>query len=563
MQKIDEFALVIFSGGQDSTTCLIWALKKFKKVSTITFNYNQRHQIEIESAKKIINILNLSGNYNKIEHKIVDISFLSNLLKTAMIQDTEIKYDSDTKLPTTFVPGRNILFLTIAAAYAYQHKIKHLITGVCQTDYSGYPDCRDATIKSLQATLKLGMEYDIIIHTPLMWKNKTETIKMMQKLGRLELYKYTYTCFIPKTKILTPEGNENIENLKKGDFVYTANGNIERINRIYINNYEGKLVKIKSYGYPYYLIATPNHKIFTLKDCDKEIKKIEKGNWVKGYKLKLNNKINIDLLFARFLGYFASEGCYTKDGLCISMNKEKDKKDIKWLIQNIPKIFNKNPKMYDCNKGKNANIHIFDVKLVDKFYKRYGNGYCNERDFREILKWNKIGQDEFLIGLFRGDGFISKFNDSFSISLTNIKLIENIYIIFNNRGLCPRVSEKSPKNCNGKLFQLKIDQRINQNNESRRLAKMIFNIGPSFKYCREVFIRNNNSRRIYRKELIDYKGKVYNLEVEKEHSYIANYFPVHNCYKGKSLACGECPACKLRLNGFKEAGLQDPIKYSN
>ena len=203
MQKIKESALVVFSGGQDSTTCLIWALKKFENISAITFNYKQRHNIEIDCAKNIIDFLRskkkiqiawLKDN-TQINHIIVDISFLSNILQTAMIQDLDIEYNDETNLPTTFVPGRNILFLTIAAAYAYQKKIKHIITGVCQTDYSGYPDCRDATLKSLQATLKLGLEYDIIIHTPLMWKNKAETIKMMQKLGGLELYKYTHTCY--------------------------------------------------------------------------------------------------------------------------------------------------------------------------------------------------------------------------------------------------------------------------------------------------------------------------------------------------------------------------------
>lgn len=203
MQYIDDSALVVFSGGQDSTTCLIWALKKFKNVSAITFNYKQRHRVEIESAKKIIELLNSEKeieadffkNKDPIDHKFVDITFLSELLKSAMIQDLEIRQDDQTGLPTTFVPGRNILFLTIAASYAYQKKIRHIIAGVCQTDYSGYPDCRDATIKSLQSTLKLGLEYDIIIHTPLMWKNKAETIKLMQKLGGFELYKYTHTCY--------------------------------------------------------------------------------------------------------------------------------------------------------------------------------------------------------------------------------------------------------------------------------------------------------------------------------------------------------------------------------
>ena len=203
MEKIEEKALVVFSGGQDSTTCLIWALKKFKEVSVITFNYKQRHQVEIECAKNIINLINKgeikSLNWvettTKIDHKIVDISFLSELLQTAMIQDSEIKFDEATGLPTTFVPGRNILFLTIAGAYAYQKKIKHLITGVCQTDYSGYPDCRDNTIKSLEETLKLGMDYDLSIHTPLMWKTKAESIQIMQELGGLELLRYTHTCY--------------------------------------------------------------------------------------------------------------------------------------------------------------------------------------------------------------------------------------------------------------------------------------------------------------------------------------------------------------------------------
>ena len=198
-----ESCIVIFSGGQDSTTCLIWALKKFQDIFVITFNYEQRHKVEIECAKNVISSLKTNEDHNIKwlkedfikEHKIIDISFLSEISNTAMIHELDIKYDEETNLPTTFVPGRNILFLTIASAYAYQKKIKHLVAGVCQIDYSGYPDCRDTTIKSIQATLKLGMEYDFIIHTPLMWKSKAETIKLMQKLGGLELYKYTHTCY--------------------------------------------------------------------------------------------------------------------------------------------------------------------------------------------------------------------------------------------------------------------------------------------------------------------------------------------------------------------------------
>ena len=203
MEKIDAPALVVFSGGQDSTTCLIWALRKFENVSAITFNYKQRHEVEIECAKNIVELINSRKDVGidwvdksvQIDHQIVDMSFLSEILQTAMIQDTEIKHDDETNLPTTFVPGRNILFLTIAAAVAYQKKIKHLVAGVCETDYSGYPDCRDTTMKSLQETLKLGLDYDVEIHTPLMWKTKADTIKLMEELGGLELYKYTHTCY--------------------------------------------------------------------------------------------------------------------------------------------------------------------------------------------------------------------------------------------------------------------------------------------------------------------------------------------------------------------------------
>ena len=203
MEKIDAPALVVFSGGQDSTTCLIWALRKFENVSAITFNYKQRHEVEIECAKNIVELINSRKDLGidwvdesvQIDHQIVDMSFLSEILQTAMIQDTEIKHDDETNLPTTFVPGRNILFLTIAAAVAYQKKIKHLVAGVCETDYSGYPDCRDTTMKSLQETLKLGLDYDVEIHAPLMRKSKADTIKLMEELGGLELYKYTHTCY--------------------------------------------------------------------------------------------------------------------------------------------------------------------------------------------------------------------------------------------------------------------------------------------------------------------------------------------------------------------------------
>ncbi len=186
-------ALVLHSGGQDSTTCLAWALDKYDDVKVVSFDYGQRHKIEIESAKKIADHLNL-------EHKVIEIDLFKELTNNALVNHSaEVAEGADGELPTTFVDGRNIVFLTTAAIYAKQMGIPNIVTGVCQTDYSGYPDCRDEFIKSLNETLKLGMEFPFEIHTPLMFLTKAETVKLIDELGKLDLMKYTHTCYEGKS----------------------------------------------------------------------------------------------------------------------------------------------------------------------------------------------------------------------------------------------------------------------------------------------------------------------------------------------------------------------------
>lgn len=186
----DEGALVVFSGGQDSTTCLFWALQRFGKVAAVTFNYNQRHISEIDCAKKIASDF-------KIEHSILDMSLLNQLAPNALTRDNiDIKAGAAGELPSTFVDGRNLLFLSFAAVAAKQRGMRHIVTGVCETDFSGYPDCRDVFIKSLNVTLNLSMEYPFVIHTPLMWINKAQTWEMADELGKLEYVRNnTLTCY--------------------------------------------------------------------------------------------------------------------------------------------------------------------------------------------------------------------------------------------------------------------------------------------------------------------------------------------------------------------------------
>lgn len=195
-------ALVLFSGGQDSTTCLAWALNRFDIVETIGFNYGQRHGIEMECRQNILTKLPVlfSAHAHKIgpDH-VLDLSILGHISETALTRETQITLQKN-GLPTTFVPGRNLLFFTFAATLAYRRNITELVGGMCETDYSGYPDCRDETLQSLQRSINLGMDTYFTIHTPLMWLDKAATWNLAFDLGGDKfiqlLLDETHTCYL-------------------------------------------------------------------------------------------------------------------------------------------------------------------------------------------------------------------------------------------------------------------------------------------------------------------------------------------------------------------------------
>lgn len=198
----DNGALVLFSGGQDSTTCLVWALDRFKQVETVGFDYGQRHRVELERRDVIRTRLRSEFPMRAArlqDDHTVDLKSLGALSDTALTRDVEIALGAE-GLPTTFVPGRNIVFLTFAAAIAYRRGIKHIVAGMCETDYSGYPDCRDDTIKALQVALNLGMQRRFVVHTPLMWIDKAQTWALARDLGGMKLVdmliEETHTCYL-------------------------------------------------------------------------------------------------------------------------------------------------------------------------------------------------------------------------------------------------------------------------------------------------------------------------------------------------------------------------------
>jgi len=186
-----EKALVIFSGGQDSTTCLFWAKKHFAEVFAISFDYGQRHKIELTAAGNL-------AEKAQVSHHIFKIDLLSQITKNALTsQEMEVEKEKPAdRPPNTLVEGRNMLFLTYAAIFAKTNNIRNLVTGVGQADYSGYPDCRNDFIVSLNQTLNLSMDFQYKIHTPLMWKNKAEIWQLADELGVLDLVRYeTVTCY--------------------------------------------------------------------------------------------------------------------------------------------------------------------------------------------------------------------------------------------------------------------------------------------------------------------------------------------------------------------------------
>lgn len=201
-RHVHSNALVLFSGGQDSTTCLALALSKYQHVETIAFDYGQRHKVELEARLDVLREIRSRFAHWAArlgEDHLLDLAVLGQVSESSLTRDMALKIDSS-GLPNTFVPGRNLLFLTLAAALAYRRDLQVLVTGVCETDFSGYPDCRDDTMKAMQLALSLGMDKRFLIETPLMWIDKAETWALAHSLGGQALVdliiEHTHTCYL-------------------------------------------------------------------------------------------------------------------------------------------------------------------------------------------------------------------------------------------------------------------------------------------------------------------------------------------------------------------------------
>ena len=182
---ISDSALVMFSGGQDSTVCLAWALQRFARVETVGFDYGQRHSIELTVRARLRESLGALRSEWRVrlgDDHVVKLDALAAISDSALTRETEIEI-TESGLPTTFVPGRNLIFFCFAGALAYRRGARHIVAGMCETDYSGYPDCRDDTVKAMQVALTLGLDRRVTLHTPLMWIDKADTFAMAEEIG--------------------------------------------------------------------------------------------------------------------------------------------------------------------------------------------------------------------------------------------------------------------------------------------------------------------------------------------------------------------------------------------
>lgn len=198
----NESALVLLSGGQDSATCLAWALDNFEHVETIGFDYGQRHRVELECRVLVRHELSrIDSEWRKRlqDDHVIDLTSFAELSQSALTGNIDIE-ENDGELPNTFVPGRNLVFLTYAAALAHTRKIVNIVGGMCETDFSGYPDCRDDAIKALQVAVNIGMESRFDFHTPLMWLNKAETWQLSHSIGgealNAAIIEHSHTCYL-------------------------------------------------------------------------------------------------------------------------------------------------------------------------------------------------------------------------------------------------------------------------------------------------------------------------------------------------------------------------------
>ena len=205
-------ALVLFSGGQDSATCLAWALDRYEHVETIGFDYGQRHQVELQCRAAFLQGLGAAFPHWAARlgtDHLLDLGVLGRISETSLTRDKAIAYEKD-GLPSTFVPGRNLLFFTFAAAVAYRRGLPVLVGGMCETDYSGYPDCRDDTLKALQVALGLGLDTRVVVETPLMWIDKAQTWQLARQLGGDALVRLieedTHSCYLGDRSLRHPWG---------------------------------------------------------------------------------------------------------------------------------------------------------------------------------------------------------------------------------------------------------------------------------------------------------------------------------------------------------------------
>lgn len=576
LPKTEKNVVCVLSGGLDSTILLYLLKKKYNdKVIALTMDYGQRHNVELEKAK-------LTCKKTNTPIHILPMNFISEVTKNVCalsgyknVDVPDIKDILGDPQPVSYVPFRNMMFLTLALCFAESNDSEFIFIGLQSHDLYMYWDTTPEFMFRINHIASLNRQHPINIMAPFVEFSKKTEIKLGLQLD--VPFEDTHTCFPPGNLVHTEFGLIPIELINVNDKVWTHSGKLKKVTNIMTRDYCGELYHIQPYGSPL-ITCTSDHPIYT----DSGFKSAKDLNFIDRIpiiKLENNNTnfsghFSLTNEFAFFLGHFAAEGSLVLNdnkngkGIDISINKkELDNKLIQNNIEYLKTITQNNVTIIQNTQFNNAvNIRICDVNLYKNISELIGYGKNSNWKFEFVLSWDTQYQYQFLKGFFFGDGFYNKTNNKLSASCTNKSLINCIYNIFCQNDIYPRISVKTPSTCNGILEQWLIqipDFMVNN------FIEDVFNIklNNNSKQSRFTLLNkyiNNIGRRIYKMETSEYSGKVYNISVEDDESYIVETIPVHNCYNpdenGRS--CGHCGSCAERIKNFIDAGVKDPIEYS-
>lgn len=557
-------ALVIYSGGLDSTVLLYKARQENEWVGALHFKYGQKHSDqELSRAHKICALSETPLYFVAVP--FWEWGITSYLLSQAPPKPIPTGVYNEESMKDTVVPFRNGIMISIAAGIAASQGYERLYIGAHGGDHAIYPDCRVPFLRAMNNAVQCGTDHEVRLVWPFRELNKVDIVRLGTSLDApMDM---SYSCFPSRTGVLTPTGYRPIEMLSVGDVVITHLGRRKKVTAVFEREYCGEVYMVQPYTSHRKLFMTPEHPV------------LSEGRWVKAKELHPSDMIDdfiiqdedADILFggqkitarlALLLGYFAAEGHLTKPPQSYGIEftfHSKEQAYIKEVVELLrTELAATNVRVRAHQTYASENVRVDDKALWLCFRDFFEGRLSMDRSFNKLLYLAPALQKEFLVGFYRGDGHWGKYTLTLGASTVNENLMWVVYEMWKRRGKRPAMYKKSPQSCSGVHPQW----HVNVNgSEVEWLQEVCPGARPAERYKCGVKFATLAQRKIRLFGTLHYDGLVHNLEVEEDNSYIAENIPVHNCYNGGELHCGECATCLERRGAFKLAEVKDLTEY--